>query len=152
MELSEKIKSDINENPIILFMKGTKEMPMCGFSNQVVFWEGKSVISGSSISRLDFDLPSEKARKSSIFWPSSRTCWGVFSTKNAVKRVRARAGRGAHHTCRHTTATHVRIESLHTFSCACALLLHTMRPFCARHRSQNPSFGSLLASTAHTHH
>tara|TARA_X000001036_G_C20684762_1_gene807219 strand:- start:118 stop:432 length:315 start_codon:yes stop_codon:yes gene_type:complete len=36
MELSEKIKSDINENPIILFMKGTKEMPMCGFSNQVV--------------------------------------------------------------------------------------------------------------------
>ena len=36
MELSEKIKSDINDNPIILFMKGTKEMPMCGFSNQVV--------------------------------------------------------------------------------------------------------------------
>jgi len=36
MELSEKIKSDINDNPIVLFMKGTKEMPMCGFSNQVV--------------------------------------------------------------------------------------------------------------------
>lgn len=36
MDLSEQIKSDINENPIILFMKGTKEMPMCGFSNQVV--------------------------------------------------------------------------------------------------------------------
>ena len=36
MELSEKIKSDINDNPIILFMKGTKKMPMCGFSNQVV--------------------------------------------------------------------------------------------------------------------
>ena len=36
MELTEQIKSDITENPIILFMKGTKEMPMCGFSNQVV--------------------------------------------------------------------------------------------------------------------
>tara|TARA_B100000676_G_scaffold313375_1_gene394017 strand:- start:3395 stop:3709 length:315 start_codon:yes stop_codon:yes gene_type:complete len=36
VNLSEQIKSDINENPIILFMKGTKDMPMCGFSNQVV--------------------------------------------------------------------------------------------------------------------
>ena len=36
MNLSEQIKSDINENPITLFMKGTKDMPMCGFSNQVV--------------------------------------------------------------------------------------------------------------------
>ena len=36
MNLSEQIKSDIHEKPIILFMKGTKDMPMCGFSNQVV--------------------------------------------------------------------------------------------------------------------
>tara|TARA_B100001559_G_C16469786_1_gene608374 strand:+ start:1378 stop:1686 length:309 start_codon:yes stop_codon:yes gene_type:complete len=36
MELSEKIKNDISQNPILLYMKGTKEMPMCGFSNQVV--------------------------------------------------------------------------------------------------------------------
>jgi len=36
MELSEQIKTDISENPIILYMKGTKELPMCGFSNQVV--------------------------------------------------------------------------------------------------------------------
>ena len=36
MELSEQIKNDISQNPIILYMKGTKEMPMCGFSNQVV--------------------------------------------------------------------------------------------------------------------
>ena len=36
MDLSEKIKSEINENPIILYMKGTKDMPMCGFSNAVV--------------------------------------------------------------------------------------------------------------------
>ena len=36
MDLSEKIKSEINENSIIIYMKGTKDMPMCGFSNQVV--------------------------------------------------------------------------------------------------------------------
>tara|TARA_Y100000590_G_scaffold377883_1_gene444454 strand:- start:1706 stop:2008 length:303 start_codon:yes stop_codon:yes gene_type:complete len=36
MELQEKIIQDINSNKIILFMKGTKEMPMCGFSATVV--------------------------------------------------------------------------------------------------------------------
>ena len=36
MKLSEQIKNDIEKNPIILYMKGTKDMPMCGFSNQVV--------------------------------------------------------------------------------------------------------------------
>ena len=35
-ELKEKIISDIINNNVILFMKGTKEMPMCGFSNSVV--------------------------------------------------------------------------------------------------------------------
>ena len=36
MELSNKIKKDIKENKIMLYMKGTKEMPMCGFSSTVV--------------------------------------------------------------------------------------------------------------------
>ena len=36
MELKEQISKDIDNNPIILYMKGTKEMPMCGFSNSVV--------------------------------------------------------------------------------------------------------------------
>ena len=36
MNLSEQIKNDIAANPIVIFMKGTKDMPMCGFSNQVV--------------------------------------------------------------------------------------------------------------------
>jgi len=36
LELSDKIKKDINENKIMLYMKGTKEMPMCGFSSTVV--------------------------------------------------------------------------------------------------------------------
>ena len=36
MNLKEKIINDIKTNAIILYMKGTKEMPMCGFSNSVV--------------------------------------------------------------------------------------------------------------------
>ena len=36
MELKEQIVHDINTHPIVLYMKGTKEMPMCGFSNTVV--------------------------------------------------------------------------------------------------------------------
>lgn len=36
MRLSEQIKNDIESTPIILYMKGTKDMPMCGFSNNVV--------------------------------------------------------------------------------------------------------------------
>ena len=30
------IKEDINKNKVMLYMKGNKDMPMCGFSNQVV--------------------------------------------------------------------------------------------------------------------
>ena len=36
MEMKEQIINDIDNNPIILYMKGAKEMPMCGFSNSVV--------------------------------------------------------------------------------------------------------------------
>ena len=36
MKLKEKIIADIKDNPIILFLKGTKSMPMCGFSSTVV--------------------------------------------------------------------------------------------------------------------
>jgi len=36
MELKEKIINDIKNNSIILYMKGTKNMPSCGFSNSVI--------------------------------------------------------------------------------------------------------------------
>jgi monothiol glutaredoxin len=35
-ELKERIDSLVNQNKIFVFMKGTKLMPMCGFSNNVV--------------------------------------------------------------------------------------------------------------------
>ena len=36
MTLKEQICHDIENTPIILYMKGTKERPMCGFSAKVV--------------------------------------------------------------------------------------------------------------------
>ena len=36
MDLKEQIINDIQDNPIILFMKGNREMPQCGFSARVV--------------------------------------------------------------------------------------------------------------------
>ena len=35
-ELKQNIINNINSNDVILFMKGTKNMPMCGFSSTVV--------------------------------------------------------------------------------------------------------------------
>lgn len=35
-EALETIRKDVTENPVFLFMKGTPEAPMCGFSAQVV--------------------------------------------------------------------------------------------------------------------
>jgi monothiol glutaredoxin len=35
-ELKEKVEEALRENPVLLFMKGTPEMPRCGFSMRVV--------------------------------------------------------------------------------------------------------------------
>ncbi len=34
--MQERIKKDVETHPVILFMKGSKMMPLCGFSGQVV--------------------------------------------------------------------------------------------------------------------
>ena len=36
MDLKEQIVDDISSNSIILYMKGYRDMPQCGFSSQVV--------------------------------------------------------------------------------------------------------------------
>lgn len=36
MSIQEKIKQQITENDIVLYMKGNAEMPMCGFSARAV--------------------------------------------------------------------------------------------------------------------
>ena len=35
-EIFDRIKKDIGENDIVLYMKGTKQVPQCGFSGTVV--------------------------------------------------------------------------------------------------------------------
>ncbi|MCX6126043.1 MAG: Grx4 family monothiol glutaredoxin [Proteobacteria bacterium] len=35
-EVLERIKNDIANNSVVLFMKGSKDQPMCGFSAQVI--------------------------------------------------------------------------------------------------------------------
>lgn len=35
-DINKKIESQISDNKIVLYMKGTKEMPQCGFSAKVV--------------------------------------------------------------------------------------------------------------------
>ncbi len=36
VEAMETIRKDVSENPVFLFMKGTPDQPMCGFSAQVI--------------------------------------------------------------------------------------------------------------------
>jgi monothiol glutaredoxin len=36
MDIQDRIKNEIEGNDVVLFMKGTHQFPMCGFSGQVV--------------------------------------------------------------------------------------------------------------------
>ena len=36
MDIKDKIVQEISDNYVMLYMKGTKEMPMCGFSSTIV--------------------------------------------------------------------------------------------------------------------
>ncbi len=36
MTIHEKIQQQINENPVVLYMKGTPQFPQCGFSSHAV--------------------------------------------------------------------------------------------------------------------
>ena len=50
-DINEKIKDIINKNNVVLFMKGTPEMPQCGFSMTVsnILKELKVKISGVNV-------------------------------------------------------------------------------------------------------
>ena len=51
MDMKEEIQKTIDENMVVLYMKGTKEMPMCGFSNTVT-----QVMNGYSIPYVDVNV------------------------------------------------------------------------------------------------
>ena len=69
MTLKEKIIQDIGNTPIILYMKGTKEMPACGFSSKVV-----NVLNSHSVMYQDvnvLEVPEIRVRLSEHSkWPT----------------------------------------------------------------------------------
>lgn len=68
-QIEEKIENLIKENTIILFMKGNKDAPQCGFSAQVVHILNEYGISFSAENVLeDWDL--REGIKSYSNWPT----------------------------------------------------------------------------------
>ena len=53
MNFKEDFKKVIEENKIVLFMKGTKEMPMCGFSATVVNILGMHEVDYTAVNVLE---------------------------------------------------------------------------------------------------
>ncbi len=69
MDLKEKIIGDIKKNKIMLYMKGTKEMPMCGFSATVVNILNSHNISYKATNILeDANIRNELSKHSN--WPT----------------------------------------------------------------------------------
>ncbi len=69
LETKSKIEDLINSNPIIVFMKGTKLMPQCGFSNNVV-----QILNSLGIHFETFDVLSDNEIRQGIKeysnWPT----------------------------------------------------------------------------------
>ena len=66
MDLKEQIVDEINSNSIILYMKGTKEMPQCGFSNNVV-----QILNHYGVEYKDINVASQKLEEIRRIYPSS---------------------------------------------------------------------------------
>ena len=65
----EKIKNDIASHKVILYMKGTKEIPMCGFSSTVVNILNMHDIEYKTVNVLDdINLRHELSKHSN--WPT----------------------------------------------------------------------------------
>ena len=68
-EINDKIKSMINEHNIVLFMKGTKQEPMCGFSSQVINILNNQGVTYETVNILD-DWDMREGIKSFSNWPT----------------------------------------------------------------------------------
>jgi len=69
MTLKDKIIQDINNEAVILYMKGTKERPMCGFSARVV-----NILNSHSIIYQDINILEDPEIRKSLSeysnWPT----------------------------------------------------------------------------------
>jgi len=88
----EKIENIINENEVLLFMKGTPVMPQCGFSAAVVGVLSHMGIKFNSINVLE-DPEIREGIKEFSDWPTipqlyvkKRVCWWMrYNKRNARK-------------------------------------------------------------------
>ena len=69
IDVTESINNELNTNDVVLFMKGTPDFPMCGFSAATVQVLKNLVINFSSINVLDSNEMREGIKKFSD-WPT----------------------------------------------------------------------------------
>tara|TARA_B100001540_G_C15771087_1_gene626364 strand:+ start:310 stop:654 length:345 start_codon:yes stop_codon:yes gene_type:complete len=69
VDVSERIKNEIKNNNVVLFMKGTPDFPMCGFSATTVQVLNNLSINFKSVNVLDSDEIREGIKKFSN-WPT----------------------------------------------------------------------------------
>lgn len=68
-ELKESIDDFVQENTVVVFMKGTKDMPMCGFSNTVVQILNQLNVPYVTVNVLDNDVLRNGMKEYSM-WPT----------------------------------------------------------------------------------
>lgn len=69
MEVSERIKQQLNSAPVVLFMKGTPDFPQCGFSAQTAGALRKLGATFHSVNIFD-DPELREALKKHSNWPT----------------------------------------------------------------------------------
>lgn len=67
--ISDVIQNQITSNRVVLYMKGTKDMPMCGFSGTVVAILNKLGVDFKDINVLD-DIEIRQGIKDFTNWPT----------------------------------------------------------------------------------
>lgn len=72
-EAVQMIAQHVKENPIMLYMKGSPRMPMCGFSAKVVQALQAEGADFASVNVLDYPSIREGVKKFSD-WPTVRSC------------------------------------------------------------------------------
>lgn len=69
MSIQEKIKQQIQANPVILYMKGSAELPLCGFSARVV-----NILKSCSVKFVTIDVLQDEEIRQGIKvysnWPT----------------------------------------------------------------------------------
>ena len=73
-EMKARLTKDVTENNVVLYMKGTQDFPMCGFSNRA-----SQILKASKVEFADFNiLEDDELRQGlKIFseWPTFPQCY-----------------------------------------------------------------------------